>query len=481
MLSFEVLKTHCGLASNSFSSLQGSNQDLIEVDGPFEDQPWPEFWTRKGKRKPYLVRNAFDPDDDLAADSWPTFDDILLELSTTDQARLIHHRPGNWSSFQLESGPLESDQVESFQESSSPWTILVNDVDRYVPELADWIDLYFSSWLPRWRRDDAQMSIAKTGGGIGPHVDNYDVFLIQTSGQRMWRIANDFLSPTNENELLVPDIPVSILNITKSNFNATSIDVLLNPGDCLYLPPRIVHWGTSTSDDCVTLSVGCRAPSAADFVARVSEHILTDGSLHPTAVQRVGASGGSERSRQDQTITEGTKQEMKAMVRRAIDAVLDDDDLWDSIIGGLTTEPLRDVSADDVLVPYSEENEAYRDRWGTTSRDAVELVQNSGAEAALIRNPGISLASTVLEFPTTEKDPLQIDRLWACGRVYEIFDCAEASRVFRMIESGNLIDGNAITATPESLRNLLCNLVDDGVLQACDLLLEPDGISSDED
>jgi ribosomal protein L16 Arg81 hydroxylase len=133
MRSFEVFLPSS--SRHAPSHLFQAAQDVVEVEGPFEALPWAEFWS-SGKRQPYLIRNAFDPEDDATYDAWPTFDDIFLELSTTDQTRLIHHSPGNLSSFQVEPGPLEEaaeDLVKPIESSDRQWTILVNDVDRYVP------------------------------------------------------------------------------------------------------------------------------------------------------------------------------------------------------------------------------------------------------------------------------------------------------------------------------------------------------------
>jgi hypothetical protein len=358
-----------------------------------------------------------------------------------------------------------------------------------LPELADWIDSYFASWLPRWRRDDAQMSIAKTGGGIGPHVDNYDVFLVQTSGERLWKVSNEILSAVNETDLLIPNIPVSILNVTGLDASKALTEVLLKPGDCLYLPPRVIHWGTAASDDCVTLSIGCRAPSAADLLTRASEHVITRGALHPTAVHRYN-DAGSERKGESATLSMTTKEDMKLMVRRAIDAVLDDDELWDTIVGRLTTEPVRYADASDILVPYKDENKEYRERWGSTAQAAMDNIREAGATAALIRNPGISLATSTLQaasLPSTIEEeslppPLspRRDRLWACGQMWELADCNEAAKAFRTIERGDLLDGDVIKGFPESLQSLLCTLLEEGVLQVCDLL-DPSEEGEDED
>lgn len=333
------------------------------------------------------------------------------------------------------------------------------------------------------------MSIAKTGGGIGPHVDNYDVFLVQTSGKRQWKVSNELLSALNETDLLIPNLPVSILNVTQfDEASKTLTEVLLHPGDCLYLPPRVIHWGTAASDDCVTLSIGCRAPSAADLLTRASEHVITQGALHPTAVFRYN-DARSESKGDSATLSMTTKEEMKLMARQALDAVLDDDDLWDTIVGRLTTEPLRYASASEILVPYNDENNEYRERWGATAQAAFDNVRAAGAAAALIRNPGISLATSTLHGallpPRTDDDslplpPPRLDRLWVGGQMWELPDCCEAASVFRTIERGDLLDGDTIQGVPERLQSLLCTLLSEGVLQVCDLLDPSEDDENDE-
>jgi ribosomal protein L16 Arg81 hydroxylase len=185
-------------------------------------------------------------------------------------------------------------------------TLLVNDVDRWFPKLSRWMDRRFNnaadgagSVLPaRWRRDDAQISLSYKSGGIGPHVDDYDVFLIQVEGERTWdilwdddsdEIVSPFVSIQDETDCILPESSVNgvrILNVTKlqalqqqryGHKTATKLTRLhLRPGDCLYLPPRVLHCGTAISSEssnggCMTLSVGCRAPSALELVDGLSD------------------------------------------------------------------------------------------------------------------------------------------------------------------------------------------------------------------
>jgi hypothetical protein len=199
--------------------------------------------------------------------------------------------------------------------NNSARTLLVNDADRWFPKLSQWMDRRFNnaadgigSVLPaRWRRDDAQISLSYKSGGIGPHVDDYDVFLIQIEGERTWDILWDddddtmssFVSVQDETDCILPESSVNgvrILNVTKlqtlqqqryGHKTATKLMRLhLRPGDCLYLPPRVLHCGTaicseSSNGGCMTLSVGCRAPSASDLVDGLSD-LMKKAAITPT-------------------------------------------------------------------------------------------------------------------------------------------------------------------------------------------------------
>lgn len=200
-----------------------------------------EYW----QKKPLLVRNAF-----------PGFGEMLspdelagLACEEDVQSRLVLHSRGKWK---LEQGPFEEDRFAHLPEKG--WSLLVQGVNHFLPE-ADAL-LHEFDFIPRARLDDLMVSFAPDGGGVGPHFDSYDVFLLQGHGQRLWRISGQ------EDKALVPDAPLRILQ----NFR-TDEEWLLGPGDMLYLPPRLAHWGIAVSD-CMTYSVGFRAPSAQELATQ---------------------------------------------------------------------------------------------------------------------------------------------------------------------------------------------------------------------
>ncbi len=180
-----------------------------------------------------------------------------LALEPGVEARLVRQQGSDW---RLDDRPL---QDNSFQ-GDSPWTLLVQRVDHYVPAvtaLRDWV-----SFLPGWRLDDIMVSFASDGGGVGPHYDNYDVFLVQGMGQRQWRLGQQCGPDTRLRDN--PDL--RILECFDD-----SAEYLLNPGDILYVPPGLAHWGTAVGPG-MTYSIGFRAPRLSDMLSRRVDWLLPE-------------------------------------------------------------------------------------------------------------------------------------------------------------------------------------------------------------
>jgi 50S ribosomal protein L16 3-hydroxylase len=205
-----------------------------------------EFW----QRKPCLIRQAF-PDFDPLLDG----DDLAgLACEPTVEARIISGGIAN-RDWKLQHGPFQEQDFKGLGESN--WTLLVQDVEKHYPPLRSLLDRF--AFLPTWRIDDLMVSFAAPGGSVGPHVDQYDVFLLQASGRRRWEITETF-----DPELL-PDLPFGVLE----RFEPSEYWDL-EPGDMLYLPPNVAHHGTAL-DACMTYSIGLRAPSAADLFLALGE------------------------------------------------------------------------------------------------------------------------------------------------------------------------------------------------------------------
>lgn len=230
------------------------------------------FLARVWQRRPLLVRQAWQAwRNPLAAD-----DLAGLACQSEVESRLVLRGTRGWG---LEQGPIPAARFASLPKKN--WTLLVQAVDHYVPAVAKLLDAF--RFLPDWRIDDVMVSYAADGGGVGPHFDHYDVFLVQGLGQRRWQVgprcdANTAL--LNHEELrLLPGF-------------AVKHDWLLEAGDILYLPAGFAHHGRAVGDDCMTYSIGFRAPSRADLLGHWVDAVIdglheddryTDGAL-PSAL-----------------------------------------------------------------------------------------------------------------------------------------------------------------------------------------------------
>ncbi len=250
------------------------------TSSPFGDMPLQTFLDDYWQKKPLLIRQAF-PDfvPPLAADE-------LAGLACEDdiEARLII-QDADTDKWELQHGPFNDDVFAALP--ASHWTLLVQAVDHWAPAAADLINCF--NFIPSWRLDDLMISYASKGGGVGPHYDNYDVFLIQASGQRRWEIGGLY----DQNSPQRVDTPVMILPEWEPEEQW-----ILNPGDMLYLPPQTGHNGIATSDDCMTCSVGFRAPSHSEilqhFTDYISDRLISENRYRDTALHATNITGEIE-------------------------------------------------------------------------------------------------------------------------------------------------------------------------------------------
>jgi len=217
-----------------------------------------EFLDTYWQKNPLVVRDAL-PDFES-----PLSPNELAGLACEEgvESRLILEEGGDYP-WQLKHGPFEQDDFLTLPETH--WTVLVQEVDRLIPEVGALLDRF--RFLPDWRIDDIMVSYAPTHGTVGPHIDNYDVFLIQGLGHRRWKIGTEPV----EDEEIVPDLDVRML----ADFEAEE-EFVLGPGDMLYLPPRVAHYGIAEDDECMTYSVGFRAPSHRDLVGGFLQHAIEE-------------------------------------------------------------------------------------------------------------------------------------------------------------------------------------------------------------
>ena len=209
------------------------------------------FMQRHWQRKPLLVRQAL-PGATTIMDRAQ-----LFELAARDEveSRLVTRERGHWA---LRHGPFRRRALPGLNRSG--WTLLVQGVDLHVDAAHQLLSRF--RFVPDARLDDLMLSYASDGGGVGPHVDSYDVFLLQLQGRRRWRIGR------LANPVLDPNLPLKIL----SNF-VPEQEYLLEPGDMLYLPPLWAHEGVAQGA-CITASIGFRAPGRDEIGGEVLQRML---------------------------------------------------------------------------------------------------------------------------------------------------------------------------------------------------------------
>jgi 50S ribosomal protein L16 3-hydroxylase len=232
------------------------SQPLDVLGGITAEQFLSEYW----QKKPLLVRNAMP---EIASLLEPN-DVMELALEEHVTARLIKQKDRDPNQWSVKSSPLLK---ADFQKMPKLWTLLVQAVDHYSFDLsALWKKFPF---IPQWRRDDIMVSYAPQGGSVGKHFDFYDVFLVQGYGHRRWQLGQMCDTETP----FVPGQPLKLLPEIEVDF-----DEVLAPGDLLYVPPGLAHYGVA-KDDCLTYSFGFRMPNISDMMDRVGDKFSENETL----------------------------------------------------------------------------------------------------------------------------------------------------------------------------------------------------------
>ncbi len=208
-----------------------------------------DYWQRQPLYMPDALREY----------DFPLTPEELAGLACEEalESRLVTgHGDSGWT---LRNGPFDEETFLSLPEEN--WTLLVQDVDKFLPEVARLLEPF--GFIPSWRFDDVMVSYATPGGSVGPHIDTYDVFLVQGSGLRRWMI-----DPAPASKALIPDPPVRIL----AHFEPKQ-EWVLKQGDVLYLPPGVAHWGVAETPT-MNWSVGLRAPAHQELLDSFAQFLL---------------------------------------------------------------------------------------------------------------------------------------------------------------------------------------------------------------
>ena len=286
-----------------------------------------DFLNQHWQQKPLLVRQAVDTD---VIDIDPAELAGLCCDTEAPSRIVIEHGETPW---QMKIGPFEEQDFTSLP--ADHWSLLINDIETYIPELQAFIEPF--RFLPDWRIDDLMISFATDKGSVGPHVDDYDVFLIQLEGTRRWSINE---SPDFDSTLLVgPDLKILQNFVPNQTWD-------LEPGDMLYLPPGMPHHGVAVGD-CMTLSVGFRAPSSGELI----QSWLDDIGDQPNFKTRFN--DAKRQAQQDSgEITQQDLKSLKALLLKGINDHASTLDLW---LGKYLSEGKRPDPA--LVEAYTVEND----------------------------------------------------------------------------------------------------------------------------
>lgn len=277
------------------------------------------FLKKHWQREPLLVKNAVPEIAGLL-----TGDDLAgLALEEDVESRLVIRsgKPALAKSWSLKRGPFKAADFKKLPERD--WTLLVQAVDHRLPELAELLDRF--DFLPQWRIDDVMVSYAVEGGGVGPHYDSYDVFLIQGVGTRVWKVG-----PVVDDRDLLPHPDLRILK-----HMAVADEYLCEPGDVLYLPPGFAHWGTA-QEDCITYSVGFRAPADRELLDGFCNHVIEQ-----TPEQQRYSDPGIAPLRHNGSLDVATRERF----RERLANLVDQPDLLADFLGRALSEPKYGLSA----------------------------------------------------------------------------------------------------------------------------------------
>ncbi len=276
------------------------------------------FMRRHWQKKPLLVRQA-----------WPGVvpplaRPALFALAGEDgvESRLVERRGAGTQAadWRVRQGPFARRALPPTTRAG--WTLLVQGLDLHVPAARQMLEAF--RFVPDARLDDLMVSWASDGGGVGPHLDAYDVFLLQVQGRRRWRIGP---LRAGQDDGFVPGAPLKLLQRFEPEH-----EWVLEPGDLLYLPPRWGHDGDAVGSDCMTCSVGFRAPSehelAADLVARLADEVA-----EALADERgASAEPGGRRYRDPRQAATATPAALPPALaefaRQAVERAINDDPRW---------------------------------------------------------------------------------------------------------------------------------------------------------
>ena len=301
-----------------------------------------------------LIRNA------IPHFQSPVSPDDLAGLSLEEdvESRIIIEERDN-QHWILERGPFNENSFELLEGRN--WTLLIQQLDAWSPEIQALKRLF--RFIPDWRVDDVMASFAPKGGSVGPHFDFYDVFLIQAYGARNWKLGQwcDDNTPTRD------DTELSILTRFEQEHEWT-----LQPGDMLYVPPKLAHFGVA-ENDCITLSVGFRAPKKLELLSSFTDYLCEHDSAAKNAFF-----GDKARALAEQPCAIGVQD--RHALKQLLLSSLEDNARFDAWLGEYLSEPKNHAT----IAPCDEEIDS--DQVPHLLESTVAIYKNEGSRFLYIEN-----------------------------------------------------------------------------------------------
>jgi len=314
------------------------NMYQLTINSLTEQEFLKEYW----QKKPLLIKQGFrDFEDPLDANELAG-----LAIEESIESRIITNQNNDW---QAHHGPFEDFELLTEQHS----TLLVQAVDHWHPDAAQILEPF--RFIPNWRIDDLMISYSTPGGGVGPHLDQYDVFIIQGEGKRHWRVgmpdSNLKQFAQNKSLLQVEQFPAVI-------------DCILEPGDILYIPPGCPHEGYAV-ENAINYSVGFRAPNQQDLLSNFADYVIdkeVGNTRYADPLLEIRESKGLLNN------AEADK------VKQLLSSLLQEDSLFKSWLGQTTSEPKHemdlmppeDLYTPDQVAQLIDESEEVFERLGGT-------------------------------------------------------------------------------------------------------------------
>lgn len=369
-----------------------------------------DFLKTYWQKKPLLIRNAF-PNGLDHVDG-----DTLAGLACHEgvESRLVLER-GDYP-WQTKHGPFEESEFSKLPETH--WTLLVQAVDRLLPEVSEIKQLF--RFLPNWRVDDIMISYAPDQGSVGPHTDNYDVFLIQGQGRRRW----DIHAHPNTRDDFIPDLDLKILKSFEPE-----LSYVLEPGDMLYLPPRLGHHGVALGES-ITYSVGFRAPTQKELLVSYAQYLSQSA-----ASDVFFADGPQTFTAEPGLISDDAIERLRLLMVKAIQ----DGAGFHQWIGGFVTEPrsFHEAPADEIdaksllkalaKIPKLERVEGGRFAYHKNGNALYFAVEGESLLLPMALEPLVTLlcredrylTKDILAFAKVDGFPELIEHLWNRGFIRE--------------------------------------------------------------